>query len=57
VPNSSVVNVLFILGFGPIVRDAASSRKLTRRGCSKTVCVRGTYGALPGGASTSPLEA
>ena len=27
-PDSSVVNVLFILGFGPIVRDAAPRRKL-----------------------------
>jgi hypothetical protein len=28
VPDTSVVNVLFIAGFGPIVRDAAPSRKL-----------------------------
>lgn len=27
-PNTGVVKVLFILGFGPIVRDTASSRKL-----------------------------
>jgi hypothetical protein len=27
-PHTSLVNVLFIVGFGPIVRDAAPSRKL-----------------------------